>query len=68
MDPYDFWDDDDQDDPSDDDYDEEEDEFVLDCGDPECLMPGPHFLSECHTAEMVDAYYETLEKEQEEDY
>lgn len=29
--------------------------FLLDCGDPECVMPGPHFRSECHTAEMIEA-------------
>ena len=41
------------------------DPFVLDCGDPECLMPGPHYLSECHTAEMIEAYQEEEQKERE---
>jgi len=31
------------------------DEFVICCTDPECVMPGPHFRSECHTAEMIEA-------------
>lgn len=24
----------------------------------ECLMPGPHLISECHTAEMMEQYLE----------
>lgn len=32
----------------------EEDEFVLCCGNVNCLMPGPHFLYECHTVEMLE--------------
>lgn len=42
------------------DYEDEEvpdrDPFVLDCGDPRCLMPGEHFLSECYTLEMAEAW------------
>ncbi len=34
----------------------ERDTFVLDCGDAKCLMPGPHFLSECYTLEMAEAW------------
>lgn len=36
------------------DDDENDDPYVMDCGDPNCCMPGPHYLSECHTPEMYD--------------
>ena len=35
--------------------DDEHDEMVLDCDTEGCCMPGYHFRSECHTAEMMDA-------------
>ena len=28
-----------------------------------CCMPGEHFVSECHTAEMMEAYYQYLADE-----
>lgn len=43
-------------------YESEDDEgtlgefFIGVCGTPFCLMPGPHFASECHTAEDIEAY------------
>lgn len=33
----------------------EEEEWVVDCGYPNCCMPGPHFRSECHNAEDIEA-------------
>lgn len=45
------------------DEDEEEDEWVLDCGDPNCCMNfGYHFRSECHTPEMVEAQARAAER------
>lgn len=42
----------------DDDFDGEPlDEMVLDCGDPNCCMPGEHLRSECHTASDIEAMY-----------
>lgn len=43
-------------------YDREEDEFVMDCGDPGCLMPGEHFRSECYTLEMAEAWERQFKK------
>lgn len=42
---------------------DDEDEYVLDCGDPDCCMNfGFHFRSECYTPEMLNgAWYETEE-------
>jgi 3-hydroxymyristoyl/3-hydroxydecanoyl-(acyl carrier protein) dehydratase len=38
-------------------HDAMEDEFEFGCHFPdECVMPGLHFRSECHTAEMIEAY------------
>lgn len=35
---------------------EERDEWVFDCRDPGCCMNfAPHFRSECHTPEMIEA-------------
>jgi hypothetical protein len=31
------------------------DDFVMECDLPGCIMPGPHFKSECHTVEMLEA-------------
>lgn len=47
----------------DDDDMEDADEWVLDCGDPNCCMPGYHFRSECHTPEMMEAQYEEAERD-----
>jgi hypothetical protein len=50
---YDFFD---GDDDEDDDPPDERDENQIGCWFPdECLMPGEHMKSECHTAEMVEA-------------
>jgi hypothetical protein len=38
------------------------DEWVFDCGDPKCCMPGPHFRSECHTAEMLEQQMRAAER------
>ena len=35
--------------------DTDRDPFVMGCDTPGCLMPGPHFLSECHTVENLEA-------------
>lgn len=51
---YDDWDED----------DEDKDEWVFDCGDPNCCMNfAPHFRSECYTPEMYDAMAEEAERE-----
>jgi hypothetical protein len=44
-----------------DEYEEDwdRDEWVMDCGDPNCCMNfAPHFRSECYTPEMYEAYVE----------
>src|SRR5258706_13522623 len=39
-------------------------EWVIDCGDPECCMNfAPHFRSECYTPEMYEAYVVAMENE-----
>jgi hypothetical protein len=38
--------------------DEDEDEWVLACGFEGCCMPGYHFRSECHDAQMIEAQEE----------
>lgn len=53
--PDDDWDADD---------DEDSDEWVYDCGDPECCMNfAPHFRSECYTPEMYEAMVAEAENE-----
>ena len=39
-------------------HEEEEEDLVLDCGNPDRIMVGYHFPSECHTAEDLQQYYE----------
>lgn len=47
------------------DEDEPEDEWVYDCGDANCIMNyQPHFRSECHTPEMVQAMEEEAAESQ----
>lgn len=58
-----FDDDFDDDDDWDDFADEDDDPFVMMCDTANCCMPGPHYLSECHTLEMM----EDLEREAEEE-
>jgi hypothetical protein len=36
------------------------DPYVLDCGNPDCLMAGGHFLSECFTKEDAEALDEEM--------
>jgi hypothetical protein len=40
-------------------FDEYENDVWFDgpCDLPGCVMPGPHFSSECHTPEMLDDYF-----------
>lgn len=46
--------------PDDDDDDERSTlgRFVFSCGVPNCVMPGPHYTSECHTPEDLMQYEE----------
>ena len=51
-----YWDDDDDRfDDADLAQDTDRDPFVMGRDTPGCLMPGPHFLSECHTVEDMEA-------------
>jgi hypothetical protein len=62
VDDEDYWDDRSDDYESDD--LEEKDEWVLDCGDPNCCMNfGYHFRSECYTPEMYEAMVAEAESE-----
>lgn len=64
MDDEDYWDERSDDYESDD--LEEADEWVLDCGDPNCCMNFTyHYRSECYTPEMYEAYVAEVSKEDE---
>lgn len=42
---------------------DEELDLVLDCGLPGCLCVGYHLTAECHTTEMMEAYFDAAEDE-----
>ena len=48
-----------------DDHDEWEDDTYFGCGcdTPECIVPGPHYRSECETVADAEAYYDSMEHE-----
>ena len=49
------WDDDDTD------YEADDPWYPVGCGNPDCIMPGDHYASECHTAEDMEAYHASFD-------